>query len=1054
MPARNLRTSFVTLTIASFIAGLPSAPHAAGAKKAPQSVAASGATSSPGPAPTSGAKIGAVNFPTYPLATAPSAVPKTGSRTPSDDPRSKTLAERLGQKLAAVRARQAVAATAADQQGALRKLRSRTGNGVEVRFRRSAGTPRFVRGNKLERRARSARPDPGADRSIARRFLRENRKLFALDDPDAELSLVREEKDRLGRTHVRFTQRYAGLEVWPAGLTIHLDPQGDVDLMNGAYVATPRGLGIEPQLSAEEAAQKARAHFEAATDTPISDPELIVYAPGDRPPRLGWRLAVHKSIRFDMLVVVDAEDGAILTSFNRTQTQNVVGSGVDLLGQTRTLNVWSENGLFYLTDTSKQMFDPASNPPRADTSRGAILIQDAVNQPPDNAEIPPNIAIVQSTSATSEWLADGVSAAFGLSKVYDYFLTAHGRDSLDGNGGNILAVVRFGQNYENAFFLPTLNLMAFGTAKPYAAALDIVGHELSHGVTSTTSDLIYRDQPGALNESMSDIFGEMVESFESGQAPDWLNGSVFPQPARSLSDPGSIEVFTGAGRVYPEKFSEFFGPNDPLLDQLQNRDNGGVHINSSIPNHAFYQLAAGLPGAIGTTDAAAIFYRANTVHLTQNSQFIDARLACIQSAEELFGAGSPQALRTAEAFDFVEIVDGEGSPDPPTFPGTPGEDATLFLFHDESGSVCGAQSGQLCLGREEFDAGDPAGGSLLSLYAVAPTRVSVSGDGTVAAFVDFLGDVCLIDTLSKAESCVGLPGVGISVYSVAISPGGEYIGTVLYDTEAQQPENLIRVLEIQTETSYDYELVAPALDGGALANVKFADALDFTSTGQFMMYDALSEISLSTGGTVGAWSIFAIDLFSGSTYALVPPFPGLDFGFPSLSHRSDNFMTFDVYDSGEDTSTIYSMNLNTGQTGAVGSTRGFGVPGYTGDDTTIIFSQDDTTSGLETPSGYSLIGQPIGSDSITPSGDPVLWLGDAEFGTIYRRGAYDPSPLAECEDGLDNDQNGLTDYPDDPGCDSTSDPVEQAVPEPAALLLQLAVLAALGVLGVRRRGAG
>ena len=64
-------------------------------------------------------------------------------------------------------------------------------------------------------------PDPGADRSTAKRFLRENRKLFALDDPDAEMSLVREEKDRLGRTHVRFSQRYAGLEVWPADLTVH-----------------------------------------------------------------------------------------------------------------------------------------------------------------------------------------------------------------------------------------------------------------------------------------------------------------------------------------------------------------------------------------------------------------------------------------------------------------------------------------------------------------------------------------------------------------------------------------------------------------------------------------------------------------------------------------------------------------------------------------------------------------------------------------------------------------------------------------------------------------
>src|SRR5262249_56882622 len=102
----------------------------------------------------------------------------------------------------------------------------------------------------------------------------------------------------------------------------------------------------------------------------------------------------------------------------------------------------------------------------------------------------------------------------------------------------------------------------------------------------------------------------------------------------------------GVGRRYPWKLSEKIASTDPFLNNFTGRDNGGIHLNSTIISHAFYLLAEGLPGAVGTLDAERIFYRALTVHLVANSQFIDTRLACIQAAEELFGAGSAQALQT------------------------------------------------------------------------------------------------------------------------------------------------------------------------------------------------------------------------------------------------------------------------------------------------------------------------------------------------------------------------------------------------------------------------
>ena len=212
------------------------------------------------------------------------------------------------------------------------------------------------------------------------------------------------------------------------------------------------------------------------------------------------------------------------------------------------------------------------------------------------------------------------------------------------DGASIHAIVRYGENYKNAFWIPGSNLIVFGDGRPFAGALDIVGHELTHGVIEHSANLLYQDQPGALNEAFADIFGEMIEAKkkeeEEGEGPpDWITGRDLARPSPGSPDLGrpvrnleNPEAFlTHFGRPYPKKMSDFFHIQE---------DNGGVHINSTIIGHAFYLLAEGLNGAIGLRAAERIFYRALTFHLVQNSQFIDARLACIQAAEVLFGLGS------------------------------------------------------------------------------------------------------------------------------------------------------------------------------------------------------------------------------------------------------------------------------------------------------------------------------------------------------------------------------------------------------------------------------
>ena len=513
---------------------------------------------------------------------------------------------------------------------------------------------------KASQRLRTTQLGMTVHAATVRAFLDNYQPYLRLDDPVAELKLQRTFTDALQRTHFRYSQHYHGLPVWPAVVTIHLDQQGNVDLMNGSYIPTPRAIGTHPSVQSDAALAAARATVPRGDQAPVDYHALIIYAPARGAARLAWKFRLNAALDQRWVVVIDAGDQSVLTRYNEVKTLSQVtqssidsigqahlvdlpslgavsGSGVDLFGRTRPLSVWQDtDGRFYMIDTSKRMFTP--NP-----FNGFLGIYDAVHQ--TSGTFYP----VSSSQSNMGWLADGVSAAYNLSKIYDYYLFRHGRNSLNGHGGNIRTAVRVGQNWNNSVWAN--EAIYIGDARPYAGALDVVEHEAAHGVNDYSADLIYQDQSGALSESFADIFGQNVEAYVVGST-DWLVGAELGLPMRSLTNPSSLQFFPNY--PYPSKMSQYVSGS--VLDNFVNRDNGGVHINSSIVNYAYYLLAAG-PDGIGLNDAEKIFYRALTVHLTPSSQFLDARLACIQAAEELFGAKSFQAARVATAFDAVEIYD-------------------------------------------------------------------------------------------------------------------------------------------------------------------------------------------------------------------------------------------------------------------------------------------------------------------------------------------------------------------------------------------------------------
>ena len=420
---------------------------------------------------------------------------------------------------------------------------------------------------------------------------------------------------------------------------------------------------------------------------------------------------------------------------------------------------------------------------------------------------------------------------------------------------------------------------------------------------------------------------------------------------------------------------------------MENDDFGGVHENSSIINHSFYYLSEGLNGGIGLTNAANIFYRALTLHLGPQSKFLDCRLACVASAKTLFGASSTQAQRTAQAFDAVEIFDSSGAPAPSTNSVVAGDDAALVLKYDSF-------QGTYFLARRETAKGDPGAGVKLASVAVGRARPAVSGDGQLAAFVNWLHDMCLISTANPGgESSLGYTN---QIRAVGMSPDGKHYGFVFQDASGR-PENRIWYIDITTggnANSRIFKLTAPS-DAGPVSTIFYAGAISFSPDNRYIVYDALNGLRLDNGTTNGVWSIYAYDLLTSRTLTLCPPLAGLDIGNPSMGHVRNELMVFEAVDQATAKSTVYTTIWSTNAIKQVGTVSGLlAFPSYNPDDTAVFFSQVDSAVPMKT----SLMRQTMAADHLTASGAASRWFTNSFYGTVYRRGSYTaPSVPGTCD---------------------------------------------------------
>ncbi len=331
-----------------------------------------------------------------------------------------------------------------------RTIRQESDNNMDIRLRPNTNTAMQIRVAPSGLRKSRSRSD---DETTVRSFLRANRNILGICNPDAELKLAQTLEDGLGRRHLRFSQQFRNIPVWPSEMTVHLTSDGEVDLLNGAFVQTPKKLVTMPALSADQAIDLARKHLVSGSSAFAKTPELIIYAPGDKPSRLAWKTEMDMPPTAHWLIVVDAITGDILSSYNTVMSGSVTGTGVDLFGNARTLNLWEDSGKYYMVNTGKAMYNTSSKPPSVKSTYGAIMILDMKNS--EDADP----YYVTSNSRTTGWIKDAVTWACCLSETYDYVRERNSRNAIDDRGSSIFGVLRVGEDYDNAFWNSETQMM-------------------------------------------------------------------------------------------------------------------------------------------------------------------------------------------------------------------------------------------------------------------------------------------------------------------------------------------------------------------------------------------------------------------------------------------------------------------------------------------------------------------------------------------------------------------------------------------------------------------
>ncbi|MGW3143659.1 MULTISPECIES: M4 family metallopeptidase [Streptomyces] len=472
--------------------------------------------------------------------------------------------------------------------------------------------------------------------------------------------------DKDGTQHVRYDRTYRQLPVLGGDFVVHLAPNGAFRNANRATKSHISLSSITPRLSAPKAADLAVNALRAANlgdglKRVKAKPELVVDALHGAP-KLAWRT---NAVGQDSLgnpvartVLTDARTGAQIDAWDSIET--ATGDGKSLYSGTVPLETTPSGSTNQLKDPTRGNTYTGDAANKTDLCifgicfirAPATLFTDADNH--------------WGTGANADRSSAAVDAQYGTNETWDYYKNVHGRNGIANDGKGSYNRVHYGNNYNNAFWDDSCFCMTYGDGDGSVfgplVALDVAGHEMSHGVTSKTAALTYSGESGGLNEATSDIMGTLVEWYanNSSDQGDYLIGEKIVRPG-----------FGKPALRFMDQPSKDGNSADYWSSSVGNLD---VHYSSGVANHFAYLLAEG-SGAkvingvsynsptyngstvtgIGRDKLGKIWYRALTVYMTSSTNYKAARTATLNAAKDLYGAGSTEYNAVAAAWSAVNV---------------------------------------------------------------------------------------------------------------------------------------------------------------------------------------------------------------------------------------------------------------------------------------------------------------------------------------------------------------------------------------------------------------
>ena len=888
------------------------------------------------------------------------------------------------------------------------------------------GLPTMIQGSVPDA---SIRESPLSTRAI--QYLDAVKNAMQVKNPFEEFEIKSIETDELGQSHVRMQQKMGTVPVWGSEIILH-ERGGKLELMNGIYFPTPSVSNLEPTVSKDNAELNVKADLNLKTNFKVLTEEskkqiggeqlrseLVIFHANEKMDgeKLAWHVTAYPNVLHRYEYFVDAVNGNILNSYTSScdlvgyfhkhdtkahlteedvnGTENITshtdGGGAnisevpfltsmldgaatanasDLFNLTRVVNTYQVGANYYLIDASRPMYKPSTSTFPNDPV-GVIQTLDF-----RNTDEGPGYFV---TSTNNIWSAatKAISAHYNAGKAYEYYRTTYGRNSINGKGGNITSIINVtdeGVQMDNAYW--NGEAMFYGNGKDVFTALpkalDVAGHEISHGVVQNTANLMYQGESGALNESFADIFGAMIDRDDWKMGEDIVvDRNTFPSGAlRDLSNPHNGAA-KGQPAYQPQTYAERYQGT---------ADEGGVHINSGIPNYAYYLFATNV--AVGKDKAEKVFYRALSTYLVKSSKFIDLRAAVEQSCKDLYS--SETALLTAAQTAFIQVGIGTGGSTTGTtyqtdVPVNAGSDLVVYVSNDNT----------------KLMVSPPNSTQPILLYSGGIySRPSVTDDGTAIFFIG-ADKKMRAAVLNKTTNIYAIRDIQTDPIwnNVAISKDGKKIAANFDDRDS-----IVWVYSYDLSKAQEFVLYNPTTAQGNTGtfNVKYSDALEWDHFGEYVMYDAFNLIPGSQGADVEYWDVGFVNVWSNTTKnfaggKIEKLFSDLgedvSIGNPTFAKNSPYIIAFDYIESsfftGEDYY-VMAANIQTGDVtknqAGIFTNNTLGYPSYSRTDDRLLFTVENAQSVSEIKTIS------LSANKIEPSTTNVLIKTDAQKGNWFSNG--------------------------------------------------------------------